>query len=88
MEKNRLNCVKYWFNKKLSFIDKCKIIAHFSNDYEDTEFDFYLKHKRNDTCIDINDNEIIFFHMNAKEALKKYEAIASILYIRDVEGDE
>jgi len=87
MEENRLTFVEYHFSKKLSHIDKCKIAVHFSNDYKVDEM-FLLQHKSNDMRIQIEKYRIIFFDMNAKEALKKYEEIAIILSIKDAGGAE
>lgn len=87
MKEDTLFSTQYNFNKKLSYIVKCKIAVHFSDEYEVDER-FYLKHKNNNMSIQIEDYKIFFFKMGADEALQKYQEIENILCVEDAGGAE
>ena len=88
MVEMKLSSIRYVIDNDLSLIDKCKIAVHFSNDY-DCEPNFYLKHKtRNEVAIQIMDYQILFCHMEAKEAYEKFEEITTILCLENKDGTE
>lgn len=88
MAEMKLSSIRYAVDNDLSFIDKCKIAVHFLNDY-DCKPNFHLKHKtRDEVAIQINDYEIIFCNMGAKEAFEKFEEVMTILCLENKDGAE
>ncbi len=92
---NLSKAVKYHFDENLSFLDMCKIVAHFGKDFSPSYFSFHsevikrdgyannfnvtLKNERDDSGIRIDVSSICFCDIDAKGALAKYQEVVDVL---------